>query len=108
MVNENSDMIVLAGMFKVVLNLSLAWYGFMTVMQLADASVFLQLVETMPSKVAMFYGFCYIVFIVIRKGHDTYTHIRINQTKIKKANEEAEQEEIHTEKDRKSLNNGKE
>ena len=97
-------MVLLASMLKVVLNLSLAWYGFMAVLQISDNRIFLELVDAMPSKVAMFFGFFYLAFIVIRKGHDTYTHIRINQTKIKKAKEEAEQEEIHTEKDRKDLN----
>ena len=100
---RNKDMILITSVFKVVLNLSLAWYGFMSILQISDSSIFLELVEAMPSKVAMIFGFFYIVFIVVRKGHDTYTHIRLNQTKIRKAHEEVEQEEIHTESDRKKL-----
>lgn len=103
MIQENKDMILLTSMFKIVLNMSLAWYGFMTVLQISNENIFLTLAEAVPSKVAMFFGFFYIAFIVIRKGHDTYTHIKINQTEIKKANEQAERAEIHTEKDRKDL-----
>lgn len=103
MIKKSSDMILLTSIVKAMLNLSLAWYGFMATVQVLDKSIFLEFLEFMPSKIAMVFGFIYLCFIMIKKCHDTYTHIKINQTKIKKANEEVEQSEIHTDVEEEKL-----
>lgn len=104
MTNSNKDMILFITLLKGTLKMCLAWFGTMAVFQqVLNKDLFNFLMEAMPSQVAMFFGFFYLLFIVIKKGHDTYIHIQLNRVKLNKEKEALEQEEIHTQKNRKEL-----
>lgn len=70
-----------------------------------NQDVFDKLIEAVPSQIGLVFGFIYLVFITIRKGHDTWTHIHLNRMKVKQEKEKLNQEKIHTKKDEKDLNN---
>lgn len=104
MIIYNNDMILLA-IGKAFLKMSLAWFiTFGTLQNLINNDIFEDIVSKMPSKVLMFFGFFYLVFIVVKKGHDTWTHIQLNRMKMDKERQKVKQEEIHTESDKKELN----
>ncbi len=84
---ETKEGMVVFGIIKAmtyILKFCLVWFGTMAIAQQINDNLFNMLMEGMPSRVAFWLGFLYLIFIVIRKGHDTYTHIKLNQMKIKK------------------------
>lgn len=81
---------------KVLLQFSLGWLGLMTLFQQLNEDMFKELTENLPSRVIMIFGFFYLIFSVIKKGHDTYTSIQINRLKIKEEKERHEQSKIYT------------
>lgn len=108
MIIKNDYMIYLYATFKGFLNLSLGWFGLMAIFQqFLDKELFEFLMAAMPSRVGMFFGSLYFAAIVFRKLSDSWTHHQINRLSVKKEKELLSQEEIVTEKDRKSLNKKK-
>ena len=98
------NMIGLA-IIKAFLKISVFYFGAAAIMQnVLNNEVYTQIIETMPSKVLMFFGFFYLLFLAVKKGHDTYTHIQMNRMKMDKERERVKQEGLHTESDAKKLN----
>ena len=96
MVTQDKDMIVIKGL-TYLLNVCLGWFGVMAISQnVLNQELFDLLMGAMPSQVAMFFGFFYMIAIVFKKLSDSWTHHQINRLKVKEEEQLHKQSEIHT------------
>ena len=106
--NNTYTMTVITILIKSILKISLTYLGFMTVVvpieQISsDQDVFIKLLDSVPSQIAVVLGVLYLASILFRRMSNDWSNHKINQVNVKKANEHLEQEEIITEEKRKDL-----
>jgi len=88
MVIKNNDMIVF-GLFKAFLKLSLGWFGLMVLFQnLLEKEIFELFMNAMPSKFAMWMGGLYLTFIVAKKGVELYHFFEMKRMERKEKRKE--------------------
>ena len=91
--NENMEILIIA---KVILKLCLVWLGLLTLVQNLDEQFFHLLTQGTPTTIAQYLGFFYLLFIVVKKGVDTWAHYRIKYYEVKKEREAHLQSQIYT------------
>lgn len=73
-----------------VFKICLAWLGTLVVFQNLDYEFFKMLTEGTPSLVAQWLGFLYLIFIVVRKGIDTWERWRIAKYNVNERKRKSE------------------
>ena len=83
LINYNRETMIFITITQVIFKSCLLWLGTITLVQNIDKEVFEFLISGTPSTIAQYLGFLYLVFIVARKGIETWTTWQINKIKVR-------------------------
>jgi len=104
MIIQDKNMITLIYIGKFILNACMFWFGIAALAEGFDSDVFINMIETMPSRFAIFMGGLYVTFIVAKKGVDLHHYWQLKKMERQEKKESVKRAKIHTDSDLKNLN----